>query len=58
MTKLTKVQKQQLENLQSNGKLYVGHNSPLIIRTFDKLVEKGLARIVDTSTYGKHYVAV
>lgn len=55
---LTKVQKTHLENLRSNGKLYVGNNSPQIMRSFEALVRKGYAQVKkEYPGYGKDFVA-
>lgn len=53
--KLTKNQNEALENLRENTRLYVGYVTPRIMRTFDKLVEKGFAKVTDSSSYGKHF---
>ena len=57
MTRLTKNQKEHLQNLKSNGQLFVGYNCPAIMRTFEALVQKDLATIVDESSHGKHFQA-
>jgi hypothetical protein len=55
--KLTKVQQVQLNELK-NGPLYVGNNCPGLMRTFDKLAEKGLAQVIKTTDTGKKYQAI
>lgn len=55
MNTLTKKQQEQLNNLKRNGSLYVGYNSRTIMNIFDKLVDKGYAKVIETSTYGKRY---
>ena len=56
-SKLTKNQKQELQNLETHGRLYVGYNSPEIMRTFDALVRKGYALEHGGTLYGKYYKA-
>lgn len=58
MAKLTKVQKQQLAELREYGPLYVGYNSQVIMRTFDKLVEKKRAEVVNIRADGKDFAAI
>ncbi len=58
MKRLTKIQKEQLTNLQENKRLYVGYNCPSIIRTFNKLVEKGYAKALKTSRMGEYFEIV
>jgi hypothetical protein len=53
--KLTKKQEEHRQDLRTNGQLYVGHNCPAIMKSFEILVSKGYARIVDASTNGKHF---
>ena len=53
--RLTDKQEEQLEQLHQHGPLFVGYNSRPIMKTFDALVSKGFARVIDTSTYGKKY---
>ena len=53
--KLTKRQQEELENLKENGTIYVGYNSSDIMRTYNKLVEKGYAKIIGENTYGITY---
>jgi hypothetical protein len=56
--RLTNAQKIHLEDLNRDGKLYVGHNSPDIMRSFKCLVKKGLAQIVkEYPGYGIDFVA-
>lgn len=57
MTKLTKVQQTNLNELIKNGSLYIGYGCPVLIRTFDKLVEKGLAKVILATSTGKKYQA-
>jgi hypothetical protein len=56
--KLTKVQTRELSELRKYGWLFVGYRSPSLVRTFDKLVEKGYAKVVETNQYGKRYQAI
>lgn len=44
--KLTPKQQEALAQLTKYGSLTVGYQSPTIMRTFEKLVEKGFAYIV------------
>jgi len=53
--KLTKKQEEHRQDLVANQQLYVGYNCPQIMKSFEILVHKGYARIVDTSTNGKHF---
>ena len=55
--KLTKNQKDALENLKQHGRLFVGFYSPNIMRTFQSLVNKGMAREDQYSVYGIYFVA-
>jgi len=55
-TKLTPKQQDALNQLTKYGSLTVGYQSPTIMRTFEKLVEKGLVYIVcEYSGIGKEY---
>jgi len=53
-SKLTPNQRRELENLTQNGRLYVGFNSPDIMRTFAALVVKGYATEA-TAPNGKYF---
>ena len=54
MTKLTAKQQEQLNQLK-NGPLFVGYNCRTIMNTFDKLVTKGFAKVIEANNYGKRY---
>lgn len=56
-TKLTKVQQVRLDQLKT-GPFYVSYGSPVIMRTFEKLVEKGLAKVAEVLPTGKKYQAI
>lgn len=59
MNKLTKRQQEALAQLTQYGSLTVGYQSPAIMRTFEKLVEKGLAYILcEYKGIGKEYAKV
>jgi hypothetical protein len=57
MNKLTKKQQELYNNLKENGTLYVGYNSPALMNSFNKLVDKGYAT-VKQETSGKEYTAI
>ena len=53
--RLTQKQNEQLQNLKSNGRLYVGNNTPSIKKIFDALVDKGCAIETETTVHGRYY---
>lgn len=52
---LTKNQKIQLEQLQNHKTLFVGYSCPPLMRTFEKLVELGYARVSKKYQIGKDF---
>lgn len=64
--KLTKRQKEELEVLQrareeeedyAEGWVYVGYSSRDIMKIYNKLVEKGYAKVIWSSGRGQKYIA-
>jgi hypothetical protein len=56
--RLTKRQAEHRNDLVKNEKLYVGYNSPDIMRSFNALVEKGYAKVIkEYPGLGKKFVA-
>ena len=58
MTKLTPNQQLNYQALLTHGVLFVGFNSPNLIKTYDSLVDKGLATAEIITSYGKRYKVV
>lgn len=55
--KLTQSQQNHLDNLRSNGKVFVGYNCRSIMNIYEKLVAKGMAQVKEITMYGKWYAA-